>query len=214
MKPVYGLGPLLLIILGIVRLTTTNYTARSYIITAWALLLLPILIINPSYVSITFVPAMLLMAMGVNALLGSWYGLFPQNPYARIAGLIPLTILVGGMVISGAGRYAYGYTYDPNTAGHFSHDLRLISTQLDDNSTSTATTLVVTKDQEAFYAIVASQHTNVTVATSSPKPQTPLMIFSHDAYRTSTPSKLTPQRIITDNSSTHSDRFYVYKGNQ
>lgn len=209
MKPVYGLGPLLLIVLGIIRLVTTNYTARSYIITAWTLLLVPVLLINPNYITITFVPAMLLMAMGVNALLSSWYQLFPKNPYARIVGLIPLTILISGMVLSGVGRYMYGYTYDPNTAGHFSKDLRLLNKHLA-ASPDTDVTLVVTPKEQAFFTVVADTHDKIIVMTAPPSTQaTPQMIITHDIHEQA-PPKATPTQIITDGSSAHADRFYVY----
>lgn len=210
MKPVYGLGPLLLIILGIFRLVTTNYTARSYIITTWSVLLIPVLLINPNFISITFVPAVILMAMGLNALLGNWYNIFPKNPYARIAGLIPLTILVGGMVFSGAGRYIYGYTYDPNTAGYFSQDLRIVNTEIH-NANDKPLLIITTKEQQPFYAIIAAQNENVTVKTALPKPLPEGLVMMTRTARAAAVPTAQPTRIITDNRSTDADRFYLYE---
>jgi hypothetical protein len=211
MTPVYSLGSMVLIVLGIIRLSTTNYTARSYIITAWAILLLPVLLINPNFSTITFVPAMLLMAMGISTLLRSWYELFPKNPYARIAGLIPLTILIGGMFLSGIGRYMYSYTYTPNLASNFSHDLNLINKQLGDKSRD-KTVLRVAQSEKAFYDVVGRQYANVTVTTSRASIPAKTIIISHAAHQNGTDA--TPERIITDSRAKNADRFYIYKTDQ
>lgn len=202
--PLFGLGSMILIILGILNLATTKYTARSYIITAWIGLLLPVLLINPEIIGVTFLPIVLLMAMGVSTLLGNWYQLFPRNPYARLAGLLPLTVLIGGMVFSGIDRYMYGYMYDPLTANHFSHDLRLVNQQLNEDKPAT---LVVSESETAFYSVVADKHKNVTIATTLPDAYTTAVI-SHAAYRSD--SGLTPSAIVTDSTSANSDRFYIY----
>ncbi len=48
----------------------------------------PVILINPIFTSVTFVPIVLLLAAGLTSLIGYWYRLFPRNPYARVAGLI------------------------------------------------------------------------------------------------------------------------------
>lgn len=211
MTPIYSLGAMVLIVLGIIRLSTTNYTARSYIISAWVILLLPVLLVTPKFSTITFVPAMLLMAMGVSSLLRSWYRLFPRNPYARIVGLIPLTILIGGMFLSGVGRYTYSYTYNPNMARHFSHDLQLINTQLTAKDRK-ATTLAVAPSEKAFYDIIADKHQNVTVTSDHADLKSPVTIVSRLAHETGVFGP--PHHIVTDARSERADRFYIYKSDQ
>jgi hypothetical protein len=202
---------MILIALGVLRLATTKYTARSYITTAWIILLLPVLIINPNFVSITFVPIILLMAMGISTLLGSWYQLFPRNPYARIAGLVPLAILIGGMVFSGVDRYMYGYLYDPKTASNFSNDLQLVNAQLYAPN-RTDTTLVVSKDEAPFYEIVASRHKSVAVVTSTPSSSSTTTIVTRAAY---VPRKdHLPNTIVASGTANKSDRLYIYKTDQ
>jgi hypothetical protein len=208
MTPVYGLGSVVLIILGIVRLVTTKYTARSYIISAWAILLVPIILVNPDFTSVTFVPLMLVMGMGVNTLMTSWYRLFPRNPYARIAGLIPLAILVTGMLLSGVSRYVYGYLYDPNIAGNFSRDISLVNHQLANKSLGKITA-VVSKDEEAFYQVVAHHNSNLSVVTTAPAAITTTTLTTHDA-RKALPTK-DAAVIITDRSVQASNRLYIYK---
>jgi hypothetical protein len=213
MTPVYGLGSMAFIVLGIIRLFTTKYTARSYLISAWIILLLPVLLINPSFTSVTFVPILLLMAMGVNALLSNWYQLFPLNPYARIAGLVPLAVLIGGMVLSGVDRYTYGYLYDPNTAGNFSKDLQLINRTLSETDRG-STAIIADPTETAFYAVVAHYQKGVAVLVPKQAPETApeTIIYSHAAYKTTQPG-ITPYRIITDGAAQNGDRFYIYKTN-
>lgn len=208
--PIYSLGSMILIVLGIVRLSTTKYTARSYIISAWVLLLLPVLIINPAFTSITFVPAMLLMAMGVSTLMRSWYQLFPKNPYARVAGLLPLTILVGSMFFSGLERYVYSYTNNPEVATYFSHDLKLLNKQLAAKDRS-AITLLVGPKEKPFYEVVARHNKNLTVSTPV-STTTPVTIVSRDAYAMGKYGE--PSQIITDPLTVAADRFYTYKRDQ
>jgi hypothetical protein len=209
MTPVYGLGSTILIILGIYRLFTTKYTARSYIISSWIILLSPVLLINPKYTSVTFVPVLLLMAMGINTLLSSWYRLFPRNPYARLAGLVPLAVLIGGMVLSGIDRYAYGYLYSPETRANFSNDLQLVNKQL--RQEKGTVTLVVSKREAPFYAVIASYHHDVSVAESLILVPGGTTLVSHEAYPATKQNVVEPYRIITDTTAHNADRFYVYK---
>lgn len=213
LTPVFSIGSLILILLGILRLLTTKYTARSYVISAWIILLLPILLINPKFISVTFVPILLLMGLGIETLLKTWYRLFPRNPYARIAGLIPLAIMIGGMVIAGIGRYTYGYLYDPHLTHNFSKDLRLVNRILDTPERGTAA-IISTSAELPFYTIVAKYHKNVTATTAVSEPfSAATTIFTHDAHAT-TPVVTTPYRIQTGPSSINSDRFYIYKTDQ
>lgn len=199
MTPVFGLGSSLLILLGFYRLIRTFDTTRSYLVLIWLICLVPVLLINPKFTSVTFVPSVLLLAAGLTSLIGYWYRLFPYNPYARIAGLIPLVILVATLIGTGLDRYFYGYHYDPHTAVNFSKDLKL----LPDNTAY----LVVTKDELPFYQAVAHHETGLTVLTSAP---TATMYAATKAAH-QTESGYTINRIITASYTNASDRFYVYK---
>lgn len=207
MTPVYSLGALALILLGIFRLVTTKYTARSYLISAWIILLAPVLLVNPDFTSVTFVPILLLMAMGVSALINNWYQLFPRNPYARIAGLLPLAILIGGMVFSGIDRFTYGYLYDPNTASNFTRDITIINRALADKERG-KTTIVADTDDVPFYTALAKRNAGVAVGISSKDTET--TILTRGAY-VKNPPKAVPYRILTSGDTNDADRFYLYK---
>ena len=204
MTPFLGLGSIALIILGAWQLFTIRYTARSYTLTAWIILLIPVLIINPQFTSITFVPLLLLLASGLSYLLKSWYSLFPRNPYARFVGMVPLTILVGGLVVSGLDRYFDGYRYDPATATSFNRDLTLFNKYVRSDS---STILLVSKDEKPFYDAVASYTDTDTIVVTTTVPDKPDFAATKAAH---TRVMFEPTKIITTDVSADSDRFYIY----
>lgn len=208
--PIYTLTSLAFVLLGLTRLVTTKYTARSYIISSWVVLLIPVLLLNPEKTTITFVPIMLLVAMGAEVLLSRWYRLFPRNPYARIAGLVPITILIAGMVLTGMERYLYGYHYNPTVGANFSSDLQLLDTQLQANHRAPVT-LVITEPEAPFYQAVASHQANITVVQqpNQPVPAAPTIIATRAAFHERDLGE--PTRIITSSQSDNSDRLYLYK---
>lgn len=206
MTPIFSLGAMILIVLGFVDMFRSKYTARSYTIMAWLLFLLPVILTNPQYTTVMFVPLLLLLAMGLQALIFYWYHLFPRNPYARIAGLIPLVVLVGGLVLSGVERYTYGYHYSPDTATYFSHDLRILDSSLP--SAHTPVAIVVSSTEKPFYDVVARYHKGVTISELLPAKPTETTYVTHDAHTGSQPIA---QTILTDADSQDANRFYIYK---
>lgn len=197
MTPVFGLGSVLLIGLGLYRLIRTRTETRSYLIIFWIICLVPIILLNPAFTTVGFVPAVLLLAAGLTSLIGYWYRLFPRNPYARIAGLLPLILLVVVLIGSGLDRYIYGYHYDPNTATNFSRDLRLLPKETNE--------LIVSADELAFYTVVAKHREGLNVAQ---QPSGASFVATRAARGEFPGYGIT--RIITSTYSSDSDRLYVY----
>jgi len=195
MTPVFGLGSALLIVLGIYRLIRTRETTRSYLIIFWFICLIPVLLLNPSFTSVTFVPSVLMLAAGLTSLIGYWYRLFPLNPYARIAGLVPIVLFVGILLTTGLVRYGYGYHYSPNVAPLFSTDLALLPEN---------TTIVVSNEEYPFYKAVAKYEKNLQVTTALTKPTA---VVSHDAWKNTDGYTIT--RIITNSRADLADRWYM-----
>jgi len=201
MTPVFGFGSVLVIALGVYRLVLTRDTTRSYLIIIWILCLIPVLLLNPLFTSVTFIPAVLLLAAGLTSLITYWYRLFPLNPYARIAGLIPIVILVFTLIGSGLDRYVYGYHYSPTTAVNFSKDLRLIPKDTKH--------LVVSPTEQAFYMAV-SHYRDGLIVTSDVNSSTDTLTATR-AARSVIPAEYAIDRIITTTYSKDSDRLYIYK---
>lgn len=200
LTPVFGLGSALLIGLGLYRLIRTSETTRSYLTISWVICLLPVVLVNPSLITIVFLPSVLLLAAGLTSLIGYWYRLFPLNPYARVAGLIPIIVLVGVLLGSGVDRYVFSYHYSPDVANSYSRDLDLLP--------KGAQTLVVSTDEKPFYAAVAKYRPELTIVTTSP---TAGAYVATHAAATEQPTTAKVSRIITNSFKEHSDRFYLYK---
>lgn len=199
MTPLFALGSMLLIALGIYRLYRSRTRAQSYIIIIWSLCLLPFVFINPNLTSIVFLPMVLLLSTGLDGLLSFWYRLFPRNPYARIGGLIPMVVLVIALVLTGLDRYIYGYHYDPRIVSNFSLDLRIMPK--DTNN------LVVSQHELVFYSSVAKHsHDNLNVSTV---PNGNEFTATHAAKGVYPNYKI--DKIITSSDANNSDRFYLYK---
>ncbi len=207
MTPVLDLGSIILVLVGLVRLYTIRYTARSYTLTAWTALLTVIMLFNPTLAIILFVPLLLLLANGINYLLHSWYRLFPFNPYARFAGIIPIGILVLSLVTAGGYRYFDGYSYDPSTVNAFSNDLPLFNKMMPENKLKT---LVVSPNEAEFYfAVTHLDGEDITILTSQPTDGSTHFAATRRAHY-SVVNK-TPTSIVTTNRYAAADRFYIYK---
>ncbi len=198
MTPVFGLGSAILIGLGFYRIALTRDTTRSYLIIIWIICLLPVLLLNPLFTSVTFVPSMLLLAAGLTSLIGYWYRLFPLNPYARVLGLIPIVILVFALSISGLARYIYGYHYSAAQAALFSKDLALLPKDTKE--------LMVAEDEQPFYLAVAKYRKDLKIV-SGPSGNT--FVITREARTNIDGFEI--QRIITNGHTDNSDRLYVYK---
>lgn len=198
MTPVFGLGSALLITLGFYRLVRTRETTRSYLIIFWITCLIPVLLLNPGFTTVTFIPSVLMLAAGFTSLISYWYRLFPYNPYARITGLVPIVILVGALILTGTSRYLYGYYYNPAVVPLFSKDLSL----LPDNTEQ----LVASSSERAFYEAVAKYRDELEIVT---KPTHKSFTVTREARAGFTNYKIT--RIVTSASSSEADRFYVMR---
>lgn len=197
MTPVFGLGSALLIGLGLYRLIRTRDTTRSYLIIFWIVCLTPMLIINPDFTSVTFVPSMLMLAAGLTSLIGYWYRLFPLNPYARITGLFPIIILVAALITTGLTRYVYGYHYSPQVAPLFSKDLSLVP--------SDTNILVVSDTELPFYEAIARYRDGLNVSTKA----TGTTVTVTRAQKDTVPTTYSITKIITNPQAREADRFYV-----
>jgi 4-amino-4-deoxy-L-arabinose transferase-like glycosyltransferase len=209
LTPIFGLGPFCLMILGALKLLVDHHSARSYSLA----LLLPILLIpvvlQPQYAVIFFVPFILLLAIGIEALLDEWYKLFPHNPYARVVALVPLLILLTGIIISNTSRYTSVMRYSSTLPLHYSQDLSLTRSTIRQHPGS----ILVTSSQELpFYDLLRRDFSTLNVTDQLP----PLIKNKHVIISHSNPAASNtlgvPSQIITDSYKDHGPRFYVFIG--
>lgn len=210
LRPMFSLATVLLVLIGIYRLLTVKYTARSYAAIILGVIVSIAIIINPRYAYNLFPIIVLMVAMGVATLIIDWYKLFPRNPYARIAGLIPLAVLVVGLSFSDVTRYTSSYLYSPDILASYSYDLRLLSKTLAKQPKDTKILLVTTQKERSFYDLVAYYDKRFIVTTEYDTADRPVAIVSHGAYQANMPPWQLTQ-IITNRKATDADRFYLYK---
>lgn len=194
-KPMFGIATTVLLILGLLKLFTASYSARSYMIFIWSILLIPLLLIRPDAVLLVIVPATLILAIGIETLIRQWYDIFPRNPYARIAALIPLTILVISIVGINMERYFYGSHYSPITPG-FHAELPAVRANLQSHQLGRekAVTISVPQDQVAFYDLLRREYPRVVVNSNPTSTKPPIFVLD------STKPHFTdhaPTRIVT-----------------
>lgn len=193
--PLFGIATTILLLLGILKLCTASYSARSYMLFIWGFLLIPVLLLRPDMILLVLIPATLVLAIGIETLIRQWYDLFPRNPYARIAALIPLSVLVFSIVGINMERYFYGHHYNPQ-ASQFHAELPAVRDVLHKNDANVQTKglLVVPDNQVAFYDILRREYPKLQiVSTANPTPETPTVVL--DDAKTSITSQ--PKLIVT-----------------
>ena len=206
--PLYGIPVVALMLLGLFRILADHHSARTYALAIWLIPIAFILVFQPDLTPIAFVPFVLLLAIGIEALIREWYGLFPHNPYARITALIPLAILIGGIAFTGIARYENSFRYNPDVARYFSHDLSLVRSQLKEGGDDT--TLVVPKSQKEFYAFLNREYPELTITSKLTNP-TKVAIISTKTLKKNIPFYDHPSQLITNAYAEKGLRFYVYK---
>jgi len=209
--PVYGLVVSLLVVIGLLRLFTAKYTAKSYILTIWIAFIVLVVGLADAPAALTFVPIMLLVAFAIDYLIRSWYKLFPRNPYARVTGLFPLGILLFGITTTGIEQYVLAYHYAPEATTAYSHDLQIVRATVAKN-TDAPVLLLVQPKKLAFYELYAQSISGSVSATASAsdastQSSAATVIASRDRQSADT----VPTDIIVTGSSSSSDRFYLYK---
>lgn len=215
MTPVYSLPVLILAFVGLYRMFRVRYTARSYTLFAWIILLIPVLFVNPQLISVTFLPAVLLTGYGIDFIIRSWYRLFPKNPYARVVGLIPISILMVTLAMSGIDRFMYGYLYSATPPHSFSKDISLLQKTIKQGDAQ-STILVAAESEKKFYDAVRVHNPDLKISSVTDTKSIELtdasqdVIVTHAAHQQDD-TNITPSSIVTDGASVDADRFYLYK---
>ncbi len=199
LAPLIGLPVLALALVGLFSTTKGFFASRNSIASLLILFTIIITGINPQAVVFIILPLSILTAHGLKYLLEKWYGLFPENPYARITALVPLTILFGIIIIPGLLQYVYGYHYNSKVASQFDYSLEIVRQTLTDE------TLVVDQNYD-FYKILEDK-TELKVVDKAENIQTERVAFLHTMTED---TSLSLTRIITSPMKENSDIIYLY----
>lgn len=147
LAPLISLPVFALALIGLFSTTKGFFASRNSIATLLLFFALAITGFRSEAIIFLILPFAILVAHGLKYLLEKWYGLFPENPYARIAAIVPLTILFSIILIPSSLQYIYGYRYNPNIANAFYYDLNILRANLTDET-------LVAKEHYEFYKIL------------------------------------------------------------
>lgn len=199
LSPLVSLPTFALALIGLFSTTKGFFASRNSIASILLVFCIIITGFNPSAVVFFILPFSILIAHGLKYLLEKWYGLFPENPYARISALIPLTVLFGIMIVPGLLQYIYGYRYNPNVAVDFSNNLEVIRKNLNNE------TLLVNENYD-FYKILEAS-TELTIVDKVETKAGKLAVLGKLEQ---TSENYTINRIITSPMRDNSDIIYLY----
>ena len=191
--PVFALG-----LIGLFSTTKGFFASRNSIATSLLIFCIIITGFNPNAVVFLILPFSILTAHGVKYLLEKWYGLFPENPYARISALLPLTVLFGIVIIPALLQYFYGYRYNPNVADSFNYNVEVIRENLSNQD------LVVFEHYD-FYKML-EEKSDINVFNSIPSSKEIAVLGKLPDNK----QNYTISRIITSPLRDNSDIIYLY----
>ena len=198
LSPLVSLPIFALALIGLFSTTKGFFASRNSIASILIVFCLLITGFNPNAIIFFILPFSILIAHGLKYLLEKWYGLFPENPYARISALIPLTILFAIMIIPGLLQYIYGYRYNPKVANEFSYTLNVIRANLTNEN-------LVTQENTEFYRIL-EESTNLKITNEVTDAETIAFLGAPDKV----PKNYQLSRIITSPMRDNSDIIYLY----
>ncbi len=188
---------------GLFSTTKGFFASRNSIASLLTLFAILISGFNPQAIIFIIAPLSILVAHGIKYILEKWYSLFPENPYARVFALFPLSVLLFIIIIPGLFQYIYGYRYNPSVANQFDNNLAIIRENL------TNETLIIPEDriEHNFYKILEDS-TEIKIASEFNEEITGNIATL--GKQDEKPKGRELSRIITSEKSNNSDIIYLY----
>ena len=203
LAPLLGLANLALIIIGGLASVGKLFTSRNTIVSLLIIYSIVISGLAPETAISIIVPVAILSAAGLESIINRWFALFPENPYAHIIGITPITIVVTMIIASSLNHFIFGYHYTPRVVKNFDNDIMIINKNIAEGDT-----LYLPKDAENrdfFMMLERFNGINIISDIDNPKADSiaslgnPLELKGYSLYR-----------IITSPKSRNSDRLYIY----
>ena len=199
LAPLMSLPTLALALIGLFSTTKGFFASRNSIASLLLLFTLIITGLDPDAIIFFILPFAILVAHGLKYLLEKWYGLFPENPYARVAAILPLSILFAAILMPSLLQYVYGYRYNPSVANEFKYDLNIIHKNLSDE------TLLVSENYDFYKILEDSTELKVVSEISETAPDKLAVL-----YGLNTSDKYQLSRIITSPMRENSAIIHLY----
>lgn len=211
LSPQISLPATLIAIVGLISTFKGFFASRNSIALFLTLFTVIISGFHTDYAVLLILPFAILIAHGLRYIINKWYDLFPENPYAKLFGILPITIFLFIMITSDLSHFISGYRYTAPVANQFSNDLSLILkiTENDDY-------LVLDQSQNSAKLLVAANNVRPLLA----QPLNLQITNSADGFIPGTKfyslgkiepsSSLIIQKIFTSGKSQNADRLYQY----
>lgn len=208
LAPMIGLASLALAITGLISTAKGFFASRNSIASLFIVFTIIISGFKTDSAVLIIIPLAILTAHGIRYILEKWYGLFPENPYARVFGLIPIGIFLGLIIIGSFMHYVFGYRYNPIVANEFQDDLALIHQNIEPGTEILITGGTLEYD---FYKILEEKEGYIVTSNtpSSSDKDRVKKVATLGKWPARLPFNLS--RIITSSKSTNSDRIYLYE---
>lgn len=212
LSPLIGLSSFALAVAGLLSTTKGFFASRNAIASCFIAFSIVLSGFTPDSALLIVLPFAILTAHGLEYLLEKWYGLFPENPYARIFAIFPLSILLLTMTLPALSHYAFGYRYTPSVAEEFNTDLELVIKNLEKD-----TQLILEKGtlQSDFYKVYEDRTHNIKIIDDYSELKNTTYVATMNNSDLIKPEimldKYKLHRIITSPKSDNSDRIYIYK---
>lgn len=203
LSPLFGMATIALIVIGIIASMRSLFTSRNTAISLLVIFAILVAGVNPDIAVLIIIPVAILVATSIEYILGKWYSLFPTNPYARVIGIVPITIFIGIIVISGLVYTVFGYHYSPVVAKSFNNDITLINT----HAAAGSVLLIPENTLEYNFYKILEDDKSITIMSALPD-RTEGTIISLGKWHE--PLELKLSTIITSSKSQNSDRLYIY----
>ena len=132
LSPLISLPTFAIALIGLFSTTKGFFASRNSIASLLIIFTLIITGFRSDAVIFFILPFSILIAHGLKYILEKWYGLFPENPYARVSAIFPLIILFALILVPSLFQNIFGYHYSPLLANKFNYDLTILRENLTD----------------------------------------------------------------------------------
>ena len=109
------------------------------------------------------------MAAALSYITSQWYGLFPNNPYARVFAIVPIAILIGSLCSVDASRYFNAASYNRVVVYSYDQTLPVLVDFIKDNDdVSLGVVVPDSRDKYMLCSYLSTQYDNIEIVDSMP----------------------------------------------
>lgn len=210
--PLISVVALIFFVAGSIRILRDFHAVRTYLLMIWGALLIPIMGFNPNNLTVLMIPTFIIIAIGIQPIIGYWYKLFPLNPYARVFGLVPLTLLILAIIQFNDQRYSLGMIYSQGAKDTYNSDVFLANKELGSLDKNTSVFLIVADSNIALYQILAEERPNTTVLSATQAQLAPgrWIVANAEVEKIPALPAAIPTSLIANDDATDALRFRVF----